>query len=99
MIDKELPFDFSDDTGPIGKTDIGLVHFADETVKIAPPENSKIFQGYRYPGDLKEKPAFCRRCFKFWRSVASSAPNAILLEYCCTPGNNKGRLLKTLISL
>ncbi|KAI1700274.1 hypothetical protein Ddc_18158 [Ditylenchus destructor] len=38
-------------------------------------------------------PAFCRRCFQFWRKLAGAhVSHSTIFEYCCTTGHKKSRL-------
>lgn len=76
---------------------IGFEKFADEMIRLSFPSDTEIFKGFKYPKELHSRPAFCRRCFKFWRSVAINTPNSLLLEYCCTNGQRKGILREKIL--
>uniref|UniRef100_A0A915DKP0 Uncharacterized protein n=1 Tax=Ditylenchus dipsaci TaxID=166011 RepID=A0A915DKP0_9BILA len=55
--------------------------------RLTPTKNSFIATD----PELLAKPAFCRRCFKFWKSVAGRHVGIpMILEYCCSNGHNKG---------
>ncbi|KAI6191802.1 hypothetical protein M3Y97_00267300 [Aphelenchoides bicaudatus] len=47
--------------------------------------------------ELTSTPAFCRRCYKFWRNISTANANrSAIYQYCCTIGQHKGELFKTL---
>ncbi|KAH7728289.1 hypothetical protein AAVH_04533 [Aphelenchoides avenae] len=57
-----------------------------------------------YSKEIGKKPAFCRRCYRFWKGISAArvgvvGDDDVIYEYCCTVGSHKSQAALKLSSL